>query len=237
MAWNYLGQALDTAPDHAGLMRFAFLVAMAILSGQGPVQTSVLMRFRRMLPQLIRDPRIQYNISVLRFSAGQWRQALRWLDRALGGGYVSSGGAAGQAVPLSLRARVLARLGRITEAEAGIADASDRFERNGQGRPRYPVLTIAQAEIMLAAGQLQAARTVLQTYLDVPGDLRHPTLSVEVNMLSAELALAESNPDGYRHYCELALATCRAENLLRSVQYVRSVMSGAERKYGRVESL
>lgn len=231
MAWRCLEEALDAAPGHPGIQSGAFQVALGLIHYEGPVQPSTLRRFGRAVPQLMRTPGIRYNIGTLRFAVGKWRQALRWYDRAFAGGYISSGGAAGQAVPLAARARALARLGRLSEAEADIADACSRFERYGEGRPRHAVLAMAQAEIDLAAGRLQAARTVLQTYLAGSQDLRFPALSVHVHMIAAELALAEANPAGYRHYCGLAQATCRAESLTLTTHYVDAVMALVERKY------
>jgi tetratricopeptide (TPR) repeat protein len=230
-AWRYLEEALELAPEHAGLQLGAFRVALAIISYEGPAHPGALRRFGRALPRLVRDPGIQYNIGTLRFAVGKWRQALLWIDQALAGGYISSGGAGGQAVPLAARARTLARLGRLTEADAALAEACQRFEQYGQGRPRPAPLSMAQAEVLLAAGRLQAARTVLQTDLVGSPGMRLPGLSVQVNMVAAELALAEANPEGYRYYSERALETCGAENLTLTIHYVRAVMALAERKY------
>lgn len=232
-AWDCVEQALSAAGDSYELRRYIFKVLFAMLVYEGPGRRfrGVLQQLQPDLRRLLREPAISYNVSTVRFNAGCWRQALLWLNRALAAGFVSSGGAAGQAVVIAYRARINARLGQLDKAKADVAEANLLFERYGEGHPRHVMLAVAEAEVALRAGRLQEARTLMQQHMAQP-ESGAAFIIIQFRTLAAELALAEGNDAGYRHYAELALDACREHGLNLTVHYVQAVLAEAEQRYG-----
>jgi hypothetical protein len=122
----------------------------------------------------------------------------------------------------------------------GLPDLAEASVRNAEAmmtdvRRQYvdPLsLARAQAELHLYRSEFQEARTVLQSaraWTEArQGRLVIPD-QVSLLMLVARIARAENNQEGFRHFCDQALALCRQYHLPFSEARVNTLLAGAER--------
>lgn len=239
LAWGDLEEALRAAPDDRHVQESALAGAMhVLLNTERPERLVPLVRLLGpRLASLKRTWVFAYNVGCLHMLTGQWGQAFRAMTRALEGFQALSPQAAapiqGHLPNLYCWRAVCALTCNHAELAAADIEAADRLILTVAPASRSPVtLAMAKAELALAGGRLGDGRAVLQGGIAESGLNLHVSSSpilIKVDLLAARIARADSNPAGFRHFADKALARAEHHNLPLSAAMVHRVMAGADR--------
>lgn len=127
------------------------------------------------------------------------------------------------------RAISLAQLGQLEQARQDVDHAFALSAELPAANVNHLVLGIARAEVALAAGSLQEARTALQQGLMNHSLHKRPRATpaqlAETEFLAARIARAEGNVVGFDSFCEKALRICQQHRLSMTEAKVRAAQS------------
>lgn len=127
------------------------------------------------------------------------------------------------------RAISLAHLGSVAKARQDVDRAFALSSELPAANINHLTLGTARAEVALAAGSPQEARTALQQGLMNHSLHKRPRATpaqlAETEFLAARIARAEGNVVGFDNFCEKALAICRQHRLSMTEARVRAAQN------------
>jgi len=237
LAWDDLDEAMRLAPEDEEVQRGVLVNGLAVwlMTERSDRLRPLLTALRPHLWRLLRDPLIRTNLAALHMRSMRWATAYRAFTGALTrlhrmppdvvrrrwGGFVP---------PLYARRAVTAiACGRMADAAADVATADSLAGPANASGSSAVVLTLARAELALARGRIQDARSELQREMPRRSD-RPPValdLRVEAELLAARLARAENNTGAFQHFCGRALALLEPQDLPVTRRHIQAVIDGA----------
>lgn len=198
---------------------------------------AILRQIRQKPPVLATLPMFWLNLGSLHLKKRKWHQGARAFARGI---------AAFEASPhvyrhhfqcrlalfYALYGSSLAGCGRAAEAESAVAQALNLACPLRPEVLDHVVLGLAQGELALQRGDVQAARVLLQQGIVRNNANRRrndPSRQAETELFAARLARAEGNAEGFHYFCSRAQVICTQYNLSFSAAAVEAVLAGADR--------
>lgn len=216
-AWDDLEEALRVAPDHPGTQSSALYIALGLTVETE--RTERLAGVIRLLQPNVRwlqtDPRFWLNLGLLHYRRGQHKPAIGSFARTADGYHrqtpeFQASFGCHLVTAHALGALCSVRYGDLEGARLGIARMEQLYAELAPSAREPVVVSLPKAELALYEGRLHDARSLMQAAVLEkgwdPGQLSASPLLIEVDLLAARTALAESNEAGFRSFCDKALA-------------------------------
>lgn len=199
-------------------------------------QLSLLRQWLFLIPRALRETEDPFmflmNLANLAWRRGRYGAALRYVDRALAD--------MAQWTPerlhafrghlfhaRTLRALQHLALGQVEEAERDVALATQLYETVSKVWVSNKGLTMAQARLALARGDLAGARSHLQAiWLRDTAAKTHADMAVhrvEADLIAGEIALAEGNRQAFDHFTGRALQLAEQHKLVLSARRILAI--------------